>query len=340
MPQSKELARLSAVIRDRYAASWGRIVVEEERLLADWTALRRAERLARLREMRATVEQLMDQADELALRFTTRDLPKAYHLGAQTAAHTVGRAVNYTLVDVDAVNELAVGTHQELLQATRFVKRSTKDLIRRLSTDHLADKLIRGLTAEQAARNLRRELEGHGITSVVYKDGSRHGLADYTDMLARTRTGEAYQVGGFNQSAAQGITFMEIFDGFDCGLTTHDDTRKANGLILPLEEARSYPLAHPRCGRSTSPRPDIVTARDAETAEPSTTAEQRADQEQVERGRAQTVADRAAAKRFEKQIARRADGILSDAGNRVTSPAAARAMARREARARRAARSA
>lgn len=662
MPQDPTLEALSRVIRHRYEQSWARILRDEERLLADWTALRRPERLARLRELRTTVEQLMDAADELALRFTSRDLPKAYQLGAQSAAAVMHAGVNYTHVDVDAVNQLAVGTNRELLGATSFVKRSTKDLIRKLAADHLADKLIRGLTAEQAARNLRIELEGHGITSVVYSDGSRHGLAEYTDMLTLTRSAESYQVAGLNQSQALGVTFMEIFDGFDCvaegtrflpygelrqivrarfsgraytitastpsgahtltvgpnhpiltsrgwvrahllaegdqlvydtrtedpailaeldleevpvvedvfaaasetspvavrsaasgdlhgdavfcerevdvvtvagsllvesdpsaeehvserplvladaralhvpdlggaadlswitkppshrlvggfgpsspflgscprvpsgqclagrerdahpvergvdaldietephgdlsgghaflnvetghlcerearhprararteppfavvdrmerdaarlavggspvaaaielahglvlsevlsivprdtelvvydattttgafsangfvvkncGLRTHDDPQKANGLILPIAEARNYPLSHPRCGRSTSPRANVRTAYDAEHAQPSTTAAQRADQAAVEQARAQSVADRAAAKRFENQITRRADGILTDQNNRINSPAAARALARREALARR-----
>lgn len=330
MPQDATLEALSRVIRDRYEQSWGRITVEEERLLADWTALNRDQRLRRLRELRATVEALMDQADELALRFATRDLPDAYQLGATRAASTAGSPVSFTAVDVDAVNELALGTREDLLSATRFVKRSTKDLINRLSRDHLADKLIRGLTAEQAGRNLAAELEGHGITSVVYRDGSRHGLADYAEMLSRTRTGEAYQVGGFNQTEALGIEWMEIFDGFDCGLRDHNDPEKANGMILPLAEARQYPLAHPRCGRSTSPRPDIVSKRDAEHAKPSTTPEQRADQRAVEEGRTAAAAKRAATRRLDKQVGRRADGILSDSANRVTSPAYARALARRQ----------
>lgn len=338
MPQDPTLEALSAVIRHRLEQSWARIVRDEERLLADWEALRRAQRLARLAELRRTVETLMDAADELALRFTTRDLPRAYELGAQAAAGAIGSAVNFTLVDVDAVNDLALGTRRDLLAATSYVKRSTKELIRRLSTDHLADKLIRGLTATQAARNLATELAGHGITSVVYRDGSRHGLADYADMLARTRTGEAYQVGVFAQTKAQGIEWMEIFDGFDCGLITHNDSQKANGMILPLSEAVKYPLAHPRCGRTTSPRPDIASAREARDARPSTTAGQRADQAQVERDRESAAARRAANRRLDRQVSRRADGILTDEANRVRSSAYARALARREATARRRAR--
>lgn len=332
---ASDLERLTARLRAEYERVWGVVSVEEERLLGDWTALNRTARLRRLRETRRTIEGLMDVADELALRWAARDLPDAYQLGARQAAGSVGAAVSYTAVDVDAVNSLVLDARQSLLAATSYVKRSTRELVNRLATDHMADKLIRGLTAEQAAANLRAELEGHGITAVVYADGSRHGLAEYADMAVLTRTAEAYQVGGFHQTEALGIGWMEIFDGSGCGLRSHDDPEKANGLILPLEQARLYPLAHPRCGRSTSPRPDIASKRDAETAARSTTQTQRADQAAAERARAESVAARAARRRLEAQVQRRADGLLSDAGNRL-SPAAARAVARREARQRRA----
>lgn len=309
---------------------------DEERLLADFTALRRPERLARLRELRRTVEGLMDVADELGLRWAARDLPDAYQLGARQAARVAGQAVAYSAVDVDAVNTLVLDSRTQLLDATRLVKRSTKALINRLATDHLADKLIRGLTATQAGANLAAELEGHGIHAVIYSDGSRHGLGEYASMVTRTRTAETYQVGGFHQYDALGIEWAEIMDGAGCGLSSHADPRKANGLILPLEEARRYPLAHPNCGRSTSGRPDITSKRDAENATPSTTAAQRADQAQAEADRTGSVAARAQRARLERQVTRRADGILSDSSNRVTSAASARAIARRESRARRA----
>lgn len=326
---------MTATLRASYERVWGQVMAEQDRLLADFTAMNRSQRLRRLRATRTTIEGLMDVADELSLRWAFRDLPDAYQLGARQAAGVAGSGVSFRAVDVDAVNSLVFDAHDSLLDATRFVKRSTKELINRLATEHMTTKLIRGQTAEQAGKALAAELEGHGITSVVYRDGSRHGLAEYAQMSIQTRTAEAYQVGGFHQYDALGIEWAEMFDGSGCGVTSHDDPRKANGLILHMDEARLYPLAHPRCGRTTSGRPDITSKRDAEHAKPSTTEEQRADQAAAEARRTESVAARAQRRRIEGQVQRRADGILSDRGNRITSPASARAMARREARDRR-----
>lgn len=326
MPGS-DLERLTATLRERYEQSWARVVTSEDQLLDDWAALNRTQRLSRLRDTRRTIEGLMDVADELALRWAARELPDAYQLGARQAAGAAGAAVSFTAVDVDAVNSLVFDARQSLLAASSYVKRSTKALINRLATDHMTDKLIRGLTAEQASRNLRHELEGHGVTAVVYADGSRHGLAEYADMAILTRTAEAYQVGGFHQTETLGIGWMELFDGSGCGLTSHDDPEKANGMILPLAQARLYPLAHPRCGRTSSPRPDIASKRDAEQARLSTTSEQRADQAAAEQARAASKAASAQRRRLQQQFGRRQDGILSDVGSRAT-PAQARQQIR------------
>jgi hypothetical protein len=331
---TSDLERLTGSLIQAYGRVWASVQAEETRLLADFTALNRSARLRRLRDTRRQIESLMAVADELALRWAARELPDAYQLGARQAAGVIGQAVSFRTVDVDAVNALILDGRDSLLAASRGVKRSTRALIERLSTEHIASKLIRGQTAEQTGRALAEDLAEHGISAVTYADGSRHGLADYSDMLIRTRTAELQQVGGFHQTAALGIRFMELFDGLGCGLDSHDSFPKANGLILPTEEARQHPLSHPRCGRSTSPRPDLVSKRDAENAKPSTTAAQRADQAAAEADRALSVAARAQRRRLDAQVQRRADGILSDAGNRL-SPAAARAAARRESQARR-----
>lgn len=308
---------LTAELRRLYEEAWTRIINLQDALLADWAALNRANRLARLAELRATVEHLMDDADQQATRWTREQLPNAYLLGARTVA-TVG-GIAWTHADLDAINRIAADTYTDLLAATSFVKRSTRDLIRRLTREHLADKLIRGLTAEQAAVNLRRDLEGHGITAVVYKDGSRHGLADYTDMLTRTKTAEAYSISTLNQIKAAGMGWVEVFDGYGCGWDGHDDPDKANGTVRAIDEAMRTPISHPRCVRAFGGRPDVTSQQEARLAALSTTAGQRADQQATDVGRA------ARPPRFTRR-----DGLLTDTGQRVASPRHARTLARHQ----------
>lgn len=118
------------------------------------------------------------------------------------------------------------------------------------------------------AAALEGELRDRGLAAVVYRDGSRHGLAEYARMAARTKLAETWQRASFDLFAQVGVTFVEVTDGAGCGWTSHDDPDKANGTIRSLEEAGAYPLAHPNCGRTTYPRLDVRTEADAASARP------------------------------------------------------------------------
>lgn len=327
MPQPRSVEDLTAEILALYATSWEKITVREQALVNSWVGWRRVERLNRLRELRTTVEALMDHADEQALAWTLNELPAIYTIGA--AAAGVGFDA-FTTPDVDAINVLAGDTYSSLLDATRFVRESTKDLIRTLAREHVADKLIVGQTAEQAGRDLAASLEGRGIAAVVYKNGARHGLLDYSDVVLKTKSAEAYTIATMTQLERAGIAFVEIFDGVGCGMGSHDDPDKANGTVRPLIEAQRYPLSHPRCRRSVAGRPDVKSLREARSAQPSTTPAQQADQAEAEARRELEVAARASQRSFEAQVTRRANALLSDESNRVRSAAHARVLSRRQ----------
>ena len=76
----------------------------------------------------------------------------------------------------------------------------------------------------------------------------------------------------------------------NCGLTSHDDSRKVNGMIVPTSVAAANPIGHPNCTRSWLPRPDLdplpgEEARDVFSFDPTPTAAQLADQEAATRAR-------------------------------------------------------
>src|SRR5690606_4778935 len=108
-------------------------------------------------------------------------------------------------------------------------------------------------TALQAAQTLLTQLRERGVTAVIYSNGTRMPLPAYTRMLMRTRTAETYQEAGFNQGERMGVDQWLILDGPGCGLTSHDDEREANGMVVDLATARQYPISHPNCRRSTTP---------------------------------------------------------------------------------------
>lgn len=155
----------------------------------------------------------------------------------------------YTIPHRAAVEVLADDLFDDVLKLTAHIDDGAKAWVRRVGRELTGFKLTGGQAVKAQARQfegrLRHEFVGRGITAVTYRDGSRHGFGEYAEMLLRTKTAVAYNVGTLNQMRGLGIQFVEILDGSLCGLTAHEDTQLANGMIVPVEIAAAFPIAHP-----------------------------------------------------------------------------------------------
>lgn len=300
-----------------------RIRAEQDTLVQAWPSLAVTARRRALAGMLVRVLALAGTAQDIARAQVSGVLDAAYRLGAGHVAASAGAGPVFDGTDLDAISVLAGDTYADLLEATRHVQETAKELVRTLARERVADKLAVGQSPAEASRKLARDLEGRGISAITYKDGAQHGLGDYADMLVRTKAAEAQQLGGFAQARTIGIEFMEILDGPGCGWKNHSDPRKANGLILTVEEAARYPLSHPRCRRSASGRPDLNTSVGAVPLGPQFTAED------VARAHADSSVTSAAAARSAARVsARAANGTL------VTEPGASKAQRANAARVR------
>jgi hypothetical protein len=306
---------LTVILRRDLEAVWAKVSAQVDQLEQDWPSMGSAARRRRLLELQNHIGALADSADEIAARHVLNGVRDAYLLGSHATALTVGGAVATTGVDLDAITALAFDTHADLLQATTHMRQTTKDLIRTLTREHVSDRLYTGTPATQAGRALAKALREQSVAAIVYKDGSRHGLASYSDMVVRTKTAEAYQVGGFNQAEGHQVKFMEVMDGPNCGWLSHDDTRQANGLILPIAEARSVPISHPNCRRVTIARPDIKSVIGAKPMGPQFTAQQLVD------------AANGSDVGFRKVVDRRGNGTMAPVASVARGPAAKRLAA-------------
>jgi hypothetical protein len=269
-----------------YRAAWERIQAEQASIVDDPMRWRRS---ARLRELDAQISALMDQVDVQAHDWLRRTFPQIYAAGAVSAAASLPGQFAWTAVHRDAVAHLAQGTFDDLLTATRHVRRTTKAMIREVARAETEAALTTGRTPSQAAAEMRGLLAEKGVWAVTYKDGSRHGLAEYSEVVLRTKTAVAFNAGTLNQSITAGAEFFEVFDGDECGWLSHDDPDQANGKIVSANDAVDVPVSHPNCRRSFGPRPDITTQEEADAAGPTTTEAQRVDQAQFERRRADTL---------------------------------------------------
>lgn len=303
MPQPAEIDQLLEQLLRLFAQTQQSIAEQLAALPASGVRRR-----ARLRELSRNIDAELAALNANTASWLEGNFPAIYTMGAQQGAASIGTEFAWSQIHIDALQHLATDTYESVLAATRHVGDDVKVWIREQARRQTALSILEGRTAQQAARELTKAAAGDlvdelgGPVGVLrYADGSYRTLDDYADMLMRTKTAECFNEGTFNQLDEFDIGFVEVFDGVNCGWSTHNDGDSANGSIRTLKDARSHPLSHPRCRRSFGGRPDITSAKDARVAKPTPTAGQRADQAKAEKDRADQIARRAASRRQPRQ---------------------------------------
>jgi hypothetical protein len=123
----------------------------------------------------------------------------------------------------------------------------------RMIASRVQAELNRGSNADVLETSVRGLLQSWG------EDGGR------AHIIALTESGFAYNfaaVEGYRESGI--VESVQVYDGPECGWTSHDDPDMADGSVRSLEEAEAWPLAHPHCQRAFGPT--VVTDEAAGTA--------------------------------------------------------------------------
>lgn len=213
---------------------------------------------ARVRELLVSLERSRASVSTSVAQWIRTTYPGYYAGGATNMlANYEGGPFRWAQPHRDAVGLLAVDTYDRLLHATSFEPAEIKQTVRELAREASGVKLLGGQTATQAGRRLADRMRAVGISNVTYADGRIVRSSTYADMVIRTKTAVAYNVGGINAATADGVEYFEINDGLECGLETHDSKPAAAGMIVTADVAQLFPISHPNCVRSFYPRPDV-----------------------------------------------------------------------------------
>lgn len=287
MPTQQPKAAIAAIedpLLQAYAKAWAEIEEAQQRIVDDPVRWRQRRRLA---ELQQAIEDKMAELDATTREWASTQIVRPYAMGAAAGAAELAQpaAAVWNMLPQEAISRIASDTLADLLKATRYVRRTTKTLIRAIARDEILGKLTQGRTAVQAGQRVQKILEQRGIHAIRYSDGSRHGLREYSQMVVRTKTAEAYNLGSIEAQEVLGVSFWECFDGPSCGLTTHSDPVRALGKVFDRETALKYPVSHPNCRRSWGARPDVLTADAARAVSSTVTDQQTADQVQADRAR-------------------------------------------------------
>lgn len=260
-----------------------------------------------LEDFQAALAEFVETSTANVTAFLLLHLGPRYEQGAVEAAG--GGSMTWTLAHTTALTSLAIDTYEDFLQRAEQAERVSEAFaraVRRAAAQEIPKIAAGGRTAVQVGRKLEERLVGqYGVNTVTYSDGSQVPVRVYTQMAARTKSGVAYNSGSLNEWNQAGVTYVEVFDGAQCGWTTHDDPDKANGTVRSVLDAAGHMLGHPNCRRGFGARPDVTTDAEAKAAEPSTTAEQRADQAAAELRQEEAVRVRAAVVRRARRAALR-----------------------------------
>lgn len=277
MPPPQSVDDAARALGDVYRLAEKRVNDELARIITDPN---QGNRIRRLRALDAEIARRSSNLEGEAKAFLNNSLPLAWQAGAVN--RSTG-SFTWTQAHRQALGILANDSFDRVLKSTRFMRRDVKALIRVESATAARLKVATGETAVQAGRSLAQRLQATGITSVTYADGRHIRASTYTEMVMRTATALAYNEGGLNQLVQDGVRYVEMIDGADCGLTAHGDTFKVNGKVLPVDVAATYPISHPNCRRDFVARPDVKSDADAAVATSWRSPEQLADQAQFER---------------------------------------------------------
>ncbi|MFB7742510.1 phage minor capsid protein [Streptomyces sp. NPDC056132] len=260
-----EIARRVAAVLDE---AWRRLADRQRAaIIALAGNARRPHVLAALEEFKQAIRAFRRRVDEEAQSFVQVQLPHLYANGAQAAADTLGTSFTWSMIHREALQALAADSYADFLRRSEEAERMASKFYRaaRDAARREVPLLTTGnMTAKQAAKNLADRLTAeHQLAYVVYRNGARVPVRAWAEAATLTKSAVAYNAGTLNQAREAGVGIVEVFDGFDCGWTSHQDPDKAARTLRTVEEAAEWPISHPRCRRAFGPRPDLVPSGSA-----------------------------------------------------------------------------
>lgn len=208
--------------------------------------------LVRIAEHRAAL-------DRQALVFASEHMSQIYGEGmlrAQRLLQAGGLdalgSPSFSLIHRQAVELLAADTFDDLARASAFLDDSARRTIREASKLRTTAGAIRGSSVGRDTTALARELARSGVSGFTDAVGRQWRLSTYAEMVVRTKSAQAYNVGTALRTEETGTTALEILDG---ERSRHEECLAYSGdTCSPLWSIQN-PIQHPNCVRSFSPLP-------------------------------------------------------------------------------------
>lgn len=264
---------LVAIYRNAYTLLLERLTMLEARGRA--TAYERA----LLRE----TEQILTELDNQSREWIEREIPRIYRGGQQEAIRqlaaqgvdTSGLTARITGIHRSAVETIATNMYADLRAAEQLVGRRVADAIRQAGLETAARGLTTGATVRERQKHLRDILGQQGLVGIEDSRGRQWRLDSYAEVVARTTTREATNLGTINQLTGNGYDLVQMSTHYPtCGIC---DQYQGRVYSISGEDSRfpalyetvlseGYQTVHPNCRHVFVPWVDQL-ATDSERRE-------------------------------------------------------------------------
>jgi len=209
------------------------------------------------------IQREMDALRDHAVTWSHQGLLSAYVDGSRTMLGA-DSVVKPTRRQLESLAKISEEYRSNVLQMHEFTKRDSSRFFREMRnrpTASIVDESIdfgfdRSLGIKAVEFKDKRPFGGRPLEKV--SRGRRYKVGDYGKMQTRSSYQRAFNLGALDAAKKRKLEYVEVSDGPGCGWTGHDDPDIADGKIVTISEARSYPLAHPNCQRSFIARPDLT----------------------------------------------------------------------------------
>ncbi len=253
----EQIIRIGRQLGDAYRR--GEIAIMDavvNSLLTDWE---RARLIAQQQKIRAVLDELGEVEDD----WSAMHIRPLY----EEAIKDVNRAVRAPAEELSALHTTSIEILTESLstrlgEARALVGRRVDDIFRQAGLRALQEKTILGDTARAAAKQIVNDLEERGITAFVDARGNQWNLSTYAEMVARTTSREACDLGLTNRMAELGEDLVQITQ-HEGSCPKCDAAIAAYGLIYSLsgndtrypsvDDGKGAGLWHPQCAHVKTP---------------------------------------------------------------------------------------
>ncbi|MFJ8442771.1 hypothetical protein [Kitasatospora griseola] len=245
---------------DALTDAWERLSTAQTADLAAVATRRRAELAKALAQFTTALRAFQRTVDTAVRVLADRHLAAMYEAGATTAATTLGTTFTWTSSHQHALRSLSADTYTDLLRHSQQTVRRAGQFHRavRAAARRQTPTALTGRTALQAAKTFADQLAAaHPLDRIIYRSGARMPVRAGAEAATLARTAVAYNAGTLAVAREHGIRIVEVFDGYDCGWTSHPDPDKATRTLRTVEDAAQWPISHPRCTRTFGLRPDV-----------------------------------------------------------------------------------